>query len=85
MVECTNCLHGNIRPFFIFAHFVFVVGGRIFNTWQILMSQVNFLLSQLCLGEFKTWRDRVQVKKGEITRGEMTLYTVSSFLIKLKT
>lgn len=49
------------------------------------MSQVNFLLSQLRLGEFKTWRDRVQVKKGEITRGKMTLYTVSSFLIKLKT
>lgn len=52
-----------------------------FNTGQILISQIIPLKTQLCLGKFKTGRNRSQVKKGE--NNTMTLIAFYTVLIKI--
>lgn len=50
-----------IGPYFIFAPFALVISGQIFKTGQIKMSHIISLLTQLCLGKFKTGRNCLQL------------------------
>lgn len=49
-----------------------------FKTERILIPHIIcFFFKELCLGEFKTWRNRLQEKKGEQNAGRAYLYVYS--------